>query len=281
MTKNKLYNNDVLKGDFTLYVEDQLVPEYSKFFEITIGKNEYLPDVDEFLINRKVKDSLEVKLTFNKHYAIQEFAGKTAKIEIKNIEIIKDTASNNDELEQLKSQLAQAQLELINKDKRIVELEMQYKRAEWTFKEKATELTTKAKEQVEAKQNELVEKMNQEKAQIKKYALQKFLEDFIEPFNNFQLANQAGINSDDAKVKNYCLGFSMIARQFIMLLEQHNASLIEPQVGAEFNPEQEEVIDFVQDETKANNTIVRLVRYGLKIEDRLVKPASVVVVKNN
>ncbi|MFV8468842.1 nucleotide exchange factor GrpE [Mycoplasma sp. B6188] len=279
MNNTKLNVGDIVKGNFTLFVNDEIMTEYTKQCSIELGKEQYLPNFDEYLINRKVKPSLEVKLSFAKNYPIEALAGKNAKVIIEEVQVTYShhkghEAKNSKEVENLKAEIETLKAKLAEKEHKIL-------LDEYMYKEKLETLQTKAKEKLEAEQAHLHSKMKHEKAEIKKYALQGFLEDFIEPFNNFLAATNAGANSDNAIVKNYCYGFSIVAKQFTNLLEQHGAFIIQPEVGSEFNPEQEEVLDFVADETKANNTIVRVVRLGLSIDDRLVKPAGVIVVKNS
>ncbi|MFV8459034.1 nucleotide exchange factor GrpE [Mycoplasma sp. CR] len=277
MNNTKLNVGDILKGNFTLFIGDQIIPEYTKQIIIELGQEQYLPNFDEYLINRKVKPTLEVKINFAKTYPIANLAGQNVKVVIEEVKVTymsKKGHANNNEVEALKNEVETLKAKLAEKERKIL-------LDEYMYKEKLENLQAKAKSQLETEQANLHEKMKQEKAEIKKYALQGFFEDFIEPFNNFLAATNAGVNSENAVVKNYCYGFSIVAKQFTNLLENNGAVIIQPEVGSEFNPEQEEVLDFVVDETKANNTIVRVVRLGLSIDQRLVKPAGVVVVKNN
>ncbi|MFV8480138.1 nucleotide exchange factor GrpE [Mycoplasma sp. AA7A] len=279
MNNTKLNVGDIVKGNFTLFIGDEIITQYTKQCGIELGQDQYLPNFDEYLINRKVKPNLEVKLNFAKNYPIEALAGKNAKVIIEEVQVthkhIKGNENqNNNEIETLKSEIESLKTKLAEKERKIL-------LDEYMYKEKLESLQTKAKEKLEAEQAHLHSKMKHEKAEIKKYALQGFLEDFIEPFNNFLAATNAGANSDNPVVKNYCYGFSIVAKQFTNLLEQNGALIIQPEIGSEFNPEQEEVLDFITDETKENNTIVRVARLGLSIDDRLVKPAGVIVVKNN
>ncbi|MHA3785929.1 nucleotide exchange factor GrpE [Mycoplasma sp. Z463D] len=279
MNSTKLNVGDVIKGNFTLFLGDEIVPEYTKQTSIELGKEQYLPNFDEYLINRKVKPTLEVKLSFSKTYPLENLAGKTAKVVIEEIHVkhaskAKDSKQDQEEIAKLQAEVAELKAKLAEKEHKILV-------DEYMYKEKLESLQAKAKEKLEAEQAHLHEKMKNEKAEIKKYALQGFFEDFIEPFNNFLAATNAGTNSDNDIVRNYCYGFSIVAKQFTNLLEDNGAYIVEPQVGNEFNPEKEEVLDFVVDESKENNTIVRVVRLGLAIDSRLVKPAGVIVVKNN
>ncbi|SJZ48629.1 nucleotide exchange factor GrpE [Mycoplasmopsis verecunda] len=285
MNSSKLNLGDTLSGNFTLFIDDKIVKEYTKQLEIKLGKEQYLPNFDQYLVNRKVKSNLEVKLSFPKNYEIEELGGKKAKVVIEEIKVKHTTHDKHEEhnknehvhntrITELEKEVADLKAKLFEKDHKMLI-------QEYAFKEKLESIQSKAKEKLEAEQAHMHQKLKNEKNEIKKYALQSFFEDFIEPFNNLLAATNAGISSDNEVVKNYCYGFSIVVKQFTNLLEENGALIIQPEIGQEFNPEKEEVIDFVKDETKANNTIIRVVRLGLSIDSRLVKPAGVVVVKND
>lgn len=267
----KIKDNNILKGEFKLYVEDQKQDNYSGYREITIGKEEYLPFFDEKIVNRKIKKTLEVKFSFAKDYPIEEFRRKSALIIIDNIEIIEQENFKGNESENL-AKIKELEHKLSLKENEIKVLE-------YTFKEKASELSNKANEQIAQFRKELEEKNKNELAQAKKFALLKFIEDFETPFNNFKMAVQAGENSDNIQVKNYCYGFNIVSQQFEQVLNDHGVSLILPQVGQEFDAHKEQAIDFSTLTDFENNIITKVVKPGIMIEDRVIKPASVVVNK--
>ncbi|RIV16768.1 nucleotide exchange factor GrpE [Mycoplasmopsis gallopavonis] len=270
----KINNGDKIKGNFELFINGHLNLDFSGIREIEIGQNSYLPDFDERLINRKVKKEMEVKFIFSKDYPIVEFQRKEAIVVIKNLEIAKNNTNSNFETQELLTKIKELELKLAEK-------ESQLKITEYTFKQKAEEITSKANEKIESLRKEIEEKNKLELAQNKEFALARFVEDFEVPFNNFKLAMNIGANSEDPQVKNYCIGFNLIANQFNQVLEDHGILLIEPKIGQEFNPYEEEAIDFQNDVNLANNTIVKVVKPGLKIGTRIIKPASVVLNKNN
>ncbi|WLP85740.1 nucleotide exchange factor GrpE [Mycoplasma seminis] len=274
MNNTKLHIGNKISGDFTLYIEEQIIPEYSKHAEITLGKEEYLPNFDEYLIGRKVKEDMEVKFTFAKNYPIAALAGNKAKVEIKNLTLAAGEDKNEYKITELEKEIAELKAKLADKEHKLIT-------QEYVYKNKLEEIQAKAKTSLEAEHHKMHEKLAHEKKEIKKYALQGFFEDFMQPYNNFMAATNAGVNSDSEVVRNYCYGFSIVTKQFATLLEEHGAYIVEPEVGSEFDPETSEVFDFIQDESKTNNTIVKVVRLGLKIDARLVKPAGVIVVKND
>lgn len=271
MDKIKLKNLDQLKGNFQLLVDNQVIEEYSKEMQITIGNNEYLPGFDDYLLGRKVKEDFEVKFFFPKNYELESFAGKKAIVKIDNIQVSSQELNNSKELEELKNKVLMLESKLSLKELEIHQMSE-------AFKQKANEFASKTQEKIDQISNEYKEKLDNEKANIKKYALQSFAEGFAIPFNNFLSAINVGQNSSNQEVQNYCFGFNIVSKQFETLLNENGIELINPELNSEFNPETQEVVDFKEDQD-SNNKILKIVRLGFSLNGRVISPASVVLSK--
>ncbi|UVD81611.1 nucleotide exchange factor GrpE [Mycoplasma iguanae] len=147
------------------------------------------------------------------------------------------------------------------------------------FTEKAKRLASKAQEELNKLKAENYNKMEAEVAEIKKYSLQKFLENFLIPLNNLNLAIQAGNNQENVAVNNYVRGFEMIVSQMENILESFGLSKIIPQIGDKYDPEIHEIFELVQDSGKETETILKVQSIGYKLHDRVIKPANVLVAK--
>ncbi|EIE41997.1 chaperone protein GrpE [Mycoplasmopsis canis UFG1] len=270
MTNIKIKHNDILKANFKLIIEDAIISEYSNKYEIVVGKNEYLPDFDDYLNGRKIKDNLEIKFSFPKNYSIRDFAGKKAIVEMSEIVLSENNSSKTND-DELKKKIAELEAKLSLKELEIIKLSEAYKL-------KANEFGSKTQEKIEQITNEYKEKLDQEKKEIKKYALQSFAEDFAIPYNNFISAIKAGENSQSAEVKNYVYGFNIVAKQFESLLNDNNIQLIKPEINSEFDPTLQEVVDFKESE-ESNNKIIKVIRYGFSLNGRVIVPSSVVLSK--
>ncbi|MCU9934902.1 nucleotide exchange factor GrpE [Mycoplasmopsis cynos] len=269
MNQIKIKNNDKLKAKFKLFVNGVELENYTKEQEVVIGKNQYLPNFDDFLIGRKLKSKLEIKVFFPKNYSIAEIAGKKSIIELSDVELISN--NNYEEIEKLKNQVSLLETKLATKELEIYNINN-------TFKNKASEFSKKTQEKIEQVTSEYNEKLIVEKNEIKKYALQSFLESFAIPFNNFISAISAGQNSPTQEVQNYCLGFNIVSKQFENLLEENGVQLIRPELNTEFNPEFQEAIDFKED-SESHNKVLKVVRLGFSLNGRVVVPASVILSK--
>ncbi|UUM20259.1 nucleotide exchange factor GrpE [Mycoplasma sp. 2045] len=292
LTKGKIFEGNKITAEFELFLDSKEIIEFKGKKTIRVGKNEYLPDFDKYLIGQKFNKKLTIKLVFPSDYIFKDFRGKKAYVNLKDIKlqnshIKKEESKANDkekellasEIEKLNAEKIQLSSQIDSLNAKVKELENKIQLDQYTYKLKLQELDGNFKQKYE----ELVTKTNETKKQEvlenKKYALSKFLEEFMEPYNNYMGAMNAGLNSDNEVVKNYCFGFSIVAKQFENLFNENGAQLIDPIVGSEFDAHTQEVVQIEHDNNKADNSIIRVVRYGLKIGDRVVKPASVVISK--
>lgn len=278
----KIQANDILEGNFSLFIEDVEIPEYTKTTKITIGKNEYLDNFDSYLINRKSFPNLEVRLTFPKSYRNENFAGKNAIVKITDAKLTKaQNMLKKIEEELINLNMKAIKLSEINKSlqEQIAEKDKEIASSREAYMLKIQEMTAKADLELKNKKEQNDAKLAEEKEKIKNFALQGFVEDFIIPFNNFILAIKATENTDNQVLKNFIYGFKMIENQFINTLNDHNIDLIIPNENEEFNPEFHYAIDFIESSEKATNSIAKLNNYGFKLNGRVIKPATVTLYK--
>jgi len=72
-------------------------------------------------------------------------------------------------------------------------------------------------------------------------------------------------------------GLAMVVKQFKDILTQEGIEEIQAE-GSEFNPNEHEAVETQEGEN--NNTVAQVVTKGYKIEDKVIRPAKVVVVKS-
>lgn len=119
-------------------------------------------------------------------------------------------------------------------------------------------------------------RMQKEKQELTRYALEGFVVDFLRPLDNFENALRFAQEMSD-EVRNWAFGFQMILTQFKDVLAQHNIVAIES-VGKIFNPHDHEAIEMVES-TEPPETIIEECMRGYRMGDRLIRPARVKVAK--
>jgi molecular chaperone GrpE len=114
-----------------------------------------------------------------------------------------------------------------------------------------------------------------------KYAISKFARDVVTVADNFERAIQAvptGAAELDPALKALVEGVSMTEREFLNVLERNGVKRINPK-GEPFNPHQHQAMMEMQNTQVAPGTILEVYQCGYVIEERVLRPAMVVVAK--
>lgn len=120
-----------------------------------------------------------------------------------------------------------------------------------------------------------------EREETAKYAISKFARDVVTVADNFERAIQAvpaGAAEQDAALKSLVEGVSMTEREFLNVLEKNGVRRINPK-GEAFNPHQHQAMMEMHNADVAPGTILEVFQPGYVIEDRVLRPAMVVVAK--
>ena len=83
----------------------------------------------------------------------------------------------------------------------------------------------------------------------------------------------------DEKVKNIAVGIDMIAKQFVDTLGNHGLKKVDA-LGKDFDPNFHEALGQEAAEGKKEMEIIKVHQAGYTLNERLLRPAKVVVVKN-
>lgn len=118
-----------------------------------------------------------------------------------------------------------------------------------------------------------------EKEETARYAITKFARDVVGVADNFERA-VASVPAD-AKVDNPALvnladGVTLTEREFLKVLERHGVTRLSPQ-GEPFNPHHHQAVMETNDPSVPAGTVLQVFQPGYLIEDRILRPAMVVV----
>ena len=120
-----------------------------------------------------------------------------------------------------------------------------------------------------------------EKGEAHKYAVTKFARDIVTVGDNFQRAIEtvpAGAAEQSAALKSFLEGVTMTERELLNTLERHGIQRIDPK-GQPFNPHHHQAVSEVQNVEVPSGTVTQVFQAGYLIEDRVLRPAMVVVAK--
>jgi molecular chaperone GrpE len=127
----------------------------------------------------------------------------------------------------------------------------------------------------------LRKRLEREKEETAKYAITRFAREVVTVADNFERAVQAvpaGAAEKDAALKALVEGVNMTEREFVNVLERNGVRRVVPK-GEAFNPHQHQAMMELQNPEVTPGTILEVFQPGYLIDDRVLRPAMVVVAK--
>jgi molecular chaperone GrpE len=115
-----------------------------------------------------------------------------------------------------------------------------------------------------------------EKEDAIRYANNSLLESLLPILDNFELGLDAAKNATDAA--GIIQGLEMVRKQLEDFLRDHGVEIVNA-AGNPFDPNLHEAVAHEPNPEVAEGGVVRQLRKGFKLKDRLIRPASVVVSK--
>lgn len=102
------------------------------------------------------------------------------------------------------------------------------------------------------------------------------LGDLLPAFDNLDRGLEAA-RQHHPEAKGVLEGIAMVQNQITGILSQYGVKAVTPGIGEDFNPTLHEAVAHMPSSEVAEGKISSLVRGGFQMNDRLVRPASVVV----
>ena len=121
-------------------------------------------------------------------------------------------------------------------------------------------------------------RMQKERQEMVKFAVQDIIVDFLRPLDQFETAlNFAEQMSDE--VKNWAIGFEMILKQFKDVFVSHGVTSYSAKEGINFDPHYHEAVELVETDEHEPGTVIKEILKGYSMGDRTIRPAHVKVAK--
>ncbi len=112
-----------------------------------------------------------------------------------------------------------------------------------------------------------------------KYALEKFIPELLSVKDSLELGTKAARESADAdneQLAKFIEGSDMVINMFNDALKKVGVTMIDPQ-GETFNPELHQAMTLLPNPELPANTIIEVVQKGYSLNERLIRPAMVIV----
>lgn len=110
--------------------------------------------------------------------------------------------------------------------------------------------------------------------QARRFANERLLGDLLPVFDSLEAGLQAA--GDNAKVRE---GLELTLRQLQRVAEANGLVTVDP-TGQAFNPEQHQAISMADGHGAASNSVLQVFQKGYVLNERLLRPALVVVAKD-
>ena len=110
-----------------------------------------------------------------------------------------------------------------------------------------------------------------------KYATRGLLENLLPIVDSMEMG-QAAAETENATLESIREGSALTMNMFVQVLEKHGLEQIDP-LGEKFDPEKHQAISMIETADAEPNTVVEVMQKGFLLNDRLVRPAMVVVAK--
>ncbi len=166
----------------------------------------------------------------------------------------------------------------------VEETEVTEKKPKKEKKDKNKELIETQQVEINELKNELLKnraelenfkkRMNEEKIKDRKYASLNLITDLITPIE--YLTKACNMQSDDANLNNFLIGFKMIANQITDVLKADGLEEINS-LNEKFDPTLHHAVEKIKVEDKEPEIVVEELSKAYKYKDRVVKPAMVKV----
>ena len=118
----------------------------------------------------------------------------------------------------------------------------------------------------------------QEVRKARLYGVESLAKNFLSVGDNLERAIES--LNEDSKPEDLEEGLRLILKSYEDALETGGIISIDPK-GEPFNPEQHEALSVIENEDLKPNSIIEVIQRGFMIQDRVLRPAKVIVTKKN
>lgn len=128
----------------------------------------------------------------------------------------------------------------------------------------------------QAEMENLRRRMERELKNVQKYAIEKFAKDLLSVADSLELGLKAAMETEDPG--KICEGIELTLKQLLTVFERFNIRPIDP-VGEKFNPECHQAMAVEEVEGAEPDSVVKVLQKGYALNDRILRPALVVVAR--
>ena len=110
-----------------------------------------------------------------------------------------------------------------------------------------------------------------------KYSIESLLSEIIPIYDSLLLSSK--LDKDKVKIDQLVKGNELLLSMFKQIFEKNNIIEINP-LSEKFNPDFHQAVSTIKDASKENDIVSEVVQQGYSLNGRVIKPALVIVIKN-
>ena len=118
-----------------------------------------------------------------------------------------------------------------------------------------------------------------EVANARRYALEGFATELLNVRDSLDLARAVDLQQTEGVVESVVEGLELTLRQLDSAFERFSIHELSPEVGDKLDPESHQAMSLIESSEVSPNHICQVIQKGYRLNDRLLRPARVLVAK--
>ena len=118
-----------------------------------------------------------------------------------------------------------------------------------------------------------------EVANARRYALEGFASELLNVRDSLDLARAVDLQQTEGVVESVVEGLELTLRQLDSAFERFSIHELSPEVGDKLDPESLQAMSLIESSDVSPNHICQVIQKGYRLNDRLLRPARVLVAK--
>ncbi len=200
---------------------------------------------DEVLDNSEELQSNEVEASNTEQTAVEE------PVDVETIDENETANSDDGEIEQLKAALAEAQAKADENWNRVL--------------------------RIQADMENTRKRLRQEADNARKFGQTSLIEELLPICDSMEMGLNAA-NEENAEIEKIREGYELTSKMLGQMLTKFNVEEVNP-LDEKFDPEKHQAMSMQEGTGKEPNTVVMVMQKGFTLNDRLIRPALVMVAK--
>ena len=127
---------------------------------------------------------------------------------------------------------------------------------------------------MQAEMDNLRKRLIRDQEKSRKFALERIMKDLLQVRDSLERGLETG--SESTTAEQFREGQTLTLKILSKVMQDHDLELIDP-VGERFDPELHQAMTVLPSAELEENTVMEVLQKGFKLNDRLIRPAMVVV----